>query len=377
MYAIASDPVTLLAHDGELEDVSALLSALEAPFIERLGPPASEDTETPWALIVASARRMLELDPRGSERPPVRIAILESEVRSVRTMLRRAGVNFIVRRPVHPAALRLLLLHALYRQPERRRSPRVIVGAPVRFRTGLRRRKALLEEVSLRGCRLLTSHRPQPGSILTVYLPCGSDGRPTMGISGKVLRVQPPENGAKASWEVAVGFQRLSESAAETLARALAAYEHGPSALPRSVAARPRPTRPAENDPAGRERRVTERHSLVRHIIARSDSAIRVLLARDLSFGGLRVDPHPSLIVGDRLQIALHVSSDSDPLVVWARVSRDDGERGLVLRFHELGEADARRLEAMRRNLPTLEAAGEDEQGAALVVSEVLDHQPA
>ena len=61
----------------------------------------------------------------------LRIAILDGESRTVCALLRRSSFEMIVRRPVHPAALRLLLLHALYRGPEKRRTPRVSVGAPV------------------------------------------------------------------------------------------------------------------------------------------------------------------------------------------------------------------------------------------------------
>ena len=48
----------------------------------------------------------------------------------------------MVRRPFHPAALRALVVHSLYRGPEKRRSPRVNVGAPVRVKLGWRHREA-------------------------------------------------------------------------------------------------------------------------------------------------------------------------------------------------------------------------------------------
>ena len=41
-------------------------------------------------------------------------------------MMRRQGVNFIVARPVHAAAMRLLVLHCIYRGPERRKQGRVV-----------------------------------------------------------------------------------------------------------------------------------------------------------------------------------------------------------------------------------------------------------
>ena len=109
--------------------------------------------------MIASARRALELPTDLLRASAFRIAILDGESRIVRALLRRASFELVVRRPVHPAALRLLLLHTLYLGPEKRRTPRVSVGAPVHFRAGLRRHRAILAEISERGCRLLTSQR--------------------------------------------------------------------------------------------------------------------------------------------------------------------------------------------------------------------------
>ena len=53
--------------------------------------------------------------------------------KTLRRRLRDAGTDLIVRRPVHPAALRLLILHSLYRGPEKRRTNRVSVGATIQY----------------------------------------------------------------------------------------------------------------------------------------------------------------------------------------------------------------------------------------------------
>ena len=84
-------------------------------------------------------------------------------------------------------ALRLLLVHSLYRGPERR-SRRVAVGAPVRFRAGLRKREAVLADLSLRGCLLLSRHGVRVGQGIVVWIPDpATDGR-SFTVRGKIVR---------------------------------------------------------------------------------------------------------------------------------------------------------------------------------------------
>jgi len=102
-----------------------------------------------------------------------------------------------------------------------------------------------------------------------------------------------------------------------------------------------------------------------------------VLLGRDISLGGMRVDPNPAVAVGDELRIALHVRARRKPLVVCARVSRDDGEDGLVLRFGELSPAAEGYLRRMVGFLPILAVRTEGEEGAGVIVSEILERRSA
>src|SRR5439155_17335785 len=132
--APAATPRSLLIHDGELADVRALLVSLGIPFVERLGAESPADRTTPWELVIASAKRILELRLPAVSSPPTQIAILAHDARTLRSSLRRTGTTLMVRRPVHPAALRALVVHSLYRGTEKRRSTRVNVGAPVRVK---------------------------------------------------------------------------------------------------------------------------------------------------------------------------------------------------------------------------------------------------
>src|SRR5690606_29394194 len=98
----------LLLHDGELADVRALVEDLGVRAIEAREPPG-EDYE--FAVVLASARHLREVHRVGRGPQVVRIAVLDHDARTLRALCRRAGVDLIVRRPVHPLAVRLLLLH--------------------------------------------------------------------------------------------------------------------------------------------------------------------------------------------------------------------------------------------------------------------------
>jgi hypothetical protein len=87
-----------------------------------------------------------------------------------------------------------------------------------------------------------------------------------------------------------------------------------------------------------------------------SEQVRQVLFARDLSVGGVRVDPHPDLQLGDRFQLALYNAFFSEAIVVDAQVLRDDGERGIVLRFLDTSEHTARKISRI------LEGGGEIER---------------
>jgi hypothetical protein len=128
---------------------------------------------------------------------------------------------------------------------------------------------------------------------------------------------------------------------------------------------------PEPEEEEASERRRDARHSYGKRVIARGSERPRVLLGRDLSLGGMRVDPDPDLPLGTELQVALHARAGVTPLVLVARVVRDDGEGGLFLGFQDVTDGQREYLSGMLGLLPTL-----DESGQSVVVSEVLsgDH---
>lgn len=392
---LASNRTLLLLHDGELADVRALAESAGAEVIERR-PPEALPAE--WDVLVASGRYAKSENLRGGREKAVRIAVLDRNMRSLRTVVRRAGADLVVRRPVHPTAFRLLLLHALYRGPERR-SRRVAVGTAVRFRTGILKKDGMLTDLSLRGCQIVSRHALRPGQSLVVWIPEGTalDAK-AFAVRGAVVRCFVADGGERG---FGVDFGRVGKEVAAQLKAALAAYAEGPAAVPgpdpnatqpnldanapaRSVAdpneitgsgyraAGRREVVRAHDDFAdgvgGAERRVASRHEYAgRRVVALGEEAARVLIGRDLSVGGMRVERAPNLTVGQRFQIALHVAAGQTPLVLNAEVLRDDGERGFAVRFHEVDDASARYLAKMVGSLPVLA------DGEGVVVSEIVE----
>lgn len=381
------DPILLVLHDGELDDVVGLARELVGDAcLERRGGGRREDQAVAWRVVVATARRLVELQKDAglslSRAGTCRVAVLDRESRTLRSMLRRAGVELLVRRPVHPAALRLLLLHALYRGPEKRRTQRVSVGAPVRFRSGLRRRDAILADVSLRGCRLITRH-PQPrGKRVTVQIPGALGPGRMLALRAEVVRTGVAEDAEPGCETMAVLFERVSRDAQALLRRVLEVHAGGPASLSGAAATAAESVTPARGlpspEPGGAERRHGPRCVYDQRIVALGDQATRVLIGRDISLGGMRVDPNDGLRPGDRVRLAVHARRREDPLVLDARVLRDDGEEGLVLRFQGLSESASA---ALRRLLELLPALGsrlvEGHEDAGVIVSEILERSDA
>jgi hypothetical protein len=403
-----SNPITILIHDGELADVRNLLEELGVSFVERFGAATPADGQTSWDLVIATPKRMLDFEVPESFPSPVRIAVLADGARTLRNMLKREMIEFLVRRPVHPSALRLLILHALYRGPEKREGARVTIGAPIRFRIGWRWRRGILVDLSVRGCRLLSSDRVRRGDRMELNLPSELTGRKALALTGRVTRcwtLVPDWPGRDA---IAVNFEALSGEAAQRLQATVECYASEPAALPPSIAKRyaiddaaseplgsathpgrvgHRDTRsgdsgadatPDKGTATEREARGVrgERRRYSRRVVALGGEITRVLIGRDLSVGGMRVDPQPALSVGDVLQIALYERTGEQPLVVSAEVSRDDADKGLALQFRGLSRAAERHLGRMVESLPYLEVREEGDEGESVVVSEILDREP-
>ena len=387
-----SSPRSLVVHDGELADVCALMAQLGADHTDHRGRPLAEFAQIDWDLVVATPMRLLELDLAPGSRP-TRIAILQWDSKTLCSMLQRAAIELIVRRPVHPEALRLLIVHFLYRGPEKRQARRVSIGASVRIRTGLRRRPAILTDLSVSGCRLRCDEWIPAGTRVSISIPAEIACGKRLTLSGRVVH----NDRSAAGTAVSVEFPALSAKLAERLKGTISAHTAGPAVCEGAAAgvcaetAAPRPSEPAavavgaDDEPTlaptadpgfsvnRDERRSSPRRDFPKQVVAQGLGVTRVLIGRDISLGGMRVEPHAEVCLGDDLEIAVHLRAHGEPLIIQARIERDDGEDGLLLMFHDLSESAASCLRRMLNFLPIIEVRNEGAEGAGIMVSEILE----
>jgi hypothetical protein len=381
-------PQSLLVHDGELEDLRLVLDGIGTPFCERRGALGEADANRPWDLIVSTPSRMLELELPDSSKP-IRIVIVDQDSKTLRARLHGAGIKLMVRRPVHPAALRGLILHAVYRGPEKRRSRRVTVGAPIRIRSQWRQSPGILADLSLGGCRLISNQPVKEGRTFKLVVPAEVAG------SGKAYRLRArairssgiESDETPGTHSIQARFEPPSQRQLKLLKETIIAYQGGPAMLAGSEAlldaaarheaapaAAAMPLRVESDHNAREERREQTRQEIEKRVVALDQEADRVLMGRDLSPGGMRVSPSPHLRTGGDVKIAIHLN-DAAPLTLRARVHRDDGERGVVLRFHELPPEASAAFMSLMETTPVV-APGEEDDGG-LIVSELLEVESA
>jgi c-di-GMP-binding flagellar brake protein YcgR len=384
----------LLIHDGELADVESLLEAMGADVVRRsrIEPSAFTGWEKPPRLIVASGRSALRLsmgnDVEGQS--IVTIAVVDSESQTLCGMLRRQGFRYVVRRPVHPEALRLLLGRALFRGRERRDAARVSLGCEVGLRYGLRRKPATLLELSRTGCRVLLPEWVEPGARLSLRIPSPVTGNRPLALVGRVLRSERQRRPGNAhDVAAALRFDRLDAATRMRLDALIAAHTLGPTPLERAAAGgtpgtptpheAAAPAAPSATFTGESERRRGPRVSHRHEVIALEPELSRVrhtLLGIDLSAGGIRVEPHPELTIGDRVRIAIYDAASNATLVVDAEAVRDEGRLGVVLQFRNVSEEARRQIERIVAATPQIESAGAA-PGHGVVVAEMLAQQPA
>jgi hypothetical protein len=376
----------LLIDEGELDDVHALLEALGADPVRHRSAATDgfAGWERPPRVVVAAARSALRLSvgPSVEAQGIVTIAIVDTASQTLCNMLRRQGFRYVVRRPVHPDALRLLLLRALFRGRERREAPRVPFGCEIALRLGLLKKPATLLELSRTGCRLLTRDWLEPGDRLGLRIPPAITGNRLLALSGRVVRSERRRGvGPEQRVAFALRFDRLGDDVRARLEALVAAHAWGPPQLastPASAAgARPpagdgRDAAPARSERP--ERRYEPRAWHREEVLALDLELQRVrhaLLGVDLSRAGLRVEPHPELALGDRVKLAIWDAACESSLVVEAEVARDDGPQGLLLRFAPLEGEAARELERILERAPQIETSA-SAPGRGLVVGELL-----
>ncbi len=360
---MSQQPEVLLLDDGELDDIEDMLTELGVAHTRVRWRAMVPGQPWPTRLLITTPGGAARLGPRHEEAsgPVAAIALLEEDAPAPTAGLREAGFDYLVRRPVHPVALRMLVVNCVYAGEERRREPRIPVGGEIWFSLGLLDRPAVLADLSTGGCRLLTRKPLEPGRRVMVEIPESLGAAEPLRLKGRVLRCEREHGGS--GYSSAIQFEDLSPDRRDELEWILEERSHGPVRLAAS-----QPDEVPENDayvrlaPEGGEPGGE----------AEADPRKRVLVARDITSAGMRVESQPGIELGDRLHMALYLSGSGEPLALAATFVRDEGPDGMILAFDEPPPAIRLELEMQLRGLPSLEDL-HDRRDAPRVVAELLD----
>lgn len=373
---MAAAPRVGIRDDGELADVRSLLNEMKIAYAEG-------NAVEPTRLLFSSPRHAVRegagagRQPGSGAKPLHIVVVLEASTRTLQRMLERSDCDVVVRQPVHPTALRLLVQRALFAGAERRQLERVAIGAPVKLKSGLFARAATLAEISLRGCGLVTGQRLSRGDAVEVILPATLTGAKLRSLRGSVVGVQPaPVGEAGGQSVVAVVFDRMTAPVLREVRGLMTAHGLGTTFKPEASAAagagpsvRAEAAKEAAKPASPRDRRKARRGVYEESILAQGSGRSHALIGCDLSASGMRVGFSPDLKIGMQLKLALYGQAGVPPVVVCAEVVRDGCEEdGFGLRFQSLPAPAQRRLESLVASLPALEPLGNTGQ----VVSEVI-----
>ncbi len=391
----------LLADGGELSEVRNLLAELGIAFAEDEKAADPEGWGRAPLLRISSARRATPPGATGAGAScRTHIVVADTPSRTLLGLLERSACDFVVQAPVHPMALRLLILHALHEGPRRRRHPRVALAAGVRLGAGRSLRRAILAQLSARGCGVVADRPAGVGDELRVLLPRELTGSEALELRGRVVGQREITGEGATQHELALVFAPQGERARRLLQAVMREHAVGAAPLAPDRAELPAPAAAAlaparapragasarAGQPAaaespgegaeGAERRRSPRKRYDRSVLACAGGEARPLLGLDLSCGGMRVAPDPDLSLGDELKLALYGLRNAPPALVRAVVLRDDGPRGWVLRFVGLSEESRATLARLVDSLPVhasaQRAGSAAASGAPVVISEIL-----
>jgi hypothetical protein len=309
--------------DGELRDVRAALAAIGVRWADALEEAGS--AEVPL-LVTSAARARALLDGSPAPRHHLHLVVAGPD-----DPVSGLACDFAIRQPVPTVVMRLLAERAGYEGPERRRTLRVAIGAPVEVRVGDAAREAILAQVSATGCGLVSGALFESGTRIQIRVPQDLTAPRSLALPGRVLGARRTTTADGETWDVSVAFDALPLCDRVTL-RALMAGQ--------PIDFRPRGD--AGIDEAGPTRRPPL--SPRRRRLAAATGGARIAIGRGLSPRGLRVERDPLLQDGDEVLLTLHGGADVPPVTLPAWVRAVDSESAhWFLAFGELepGIADA------------------------------------
>ena len=232
----------VIQRGDELSEFVRLLEDLAVPTEiwteERLPSPNQIEGA---GLVIVPGMRLTDANTPNLSLLPRTVAVVDGGSKTLVAHINRLGAALVVRRPIHPRTLRLLLLHEIYRGPERRKKKRTLIGHPIKAGAGLIKGRATLLDLSPGGARIEVPAAPKVGGKLTILL--GKDltlGKPIK-LQAKVTRCIRP-SGENGRAEAEIGVQLIEpQRHAKTLRAILDRFAHGPAEWSGKVAAKPKP----------------------------------------------------------------------------------------------------------------------------------------
>jgi hypothetical protein len=343
----AESPRVVLLDDGELDDVRVLLRQLGVLHCDARRATVGERV----SILLSTPSRARSLADGESEAPPHHLhAVIGSDPDAI-----GAPCDLEFLRPIESAVLRLLTRRDGAAGSERRLATRVALGVPVVVRVGDDRREVVVSRISIGGCGLISPALLRTGAQVEIELPPELSAPRSLVLSGEVLSARELSTGDGRTFDVSVAFEALDLGDRVTL-RALMA-RHAIDFRPLTEGASVRGARGLRQRvlPPGGDRRRTTRRRFHQRVMGVCDGVAHVLLARDLSRDGLRIEADERLAPGDPLKLAVFGVLDAAPLLASAVVERFDDFDGWFLRFGTLGDETAKRLDTLLESLAPLD----------------------
>lgn len=362
----------IIVDDGELVDVRGLLDSLQVAYAEAPSLDAI-DAASGCVLLISSARHALARPEAGDADAPweLHVVVYDAISDGLRRLLSRSGCDVAVGRPMQPAVLQLLVAHALYAGPERRKNGRAAMSAPVRLAGPLGDSVATLLQISERGCGLLVRGSAEVGDDVALLLPPELTGAAMLPLDCTVIGVTAVAGSADR--HLALVFESVPPKVKRVLQTVM--ERHSLGLTPRHAASAVETIEGSrDRGVAGPEERRSPRKLFAGRVAAARPGEARVMIGRDLSVGGMRVRPVEGLRVGDEFKLALYGDGGDEALVLEAEVSRDHGWDGLVLQFRRVTPETRLRLERIVESLPAVRPEkGAGARAPGLLVSEILE----
>jgi len=365
-------PDVLLMDDGTLDDLYSLLREIGVDGLRIRTSRGSSPHAwiRPRRLLITSAPLALSFPwPMSCEEDGfVGIAVADDRSQTLSSKMARLGFRYLVRRPIHPQALRILLRQVLYNGSEKRRNPRYAFDAEVAWRTGVRRHPGRLVEISMESCLIVTDCTAlRRHTALKITLPASAIGGHTLTLKGRVVRaarIELPDGGLGQA--VAVGFWGLSSRVRTRLAALLQRCAEGHLQPPRAPHL-PQDSPTPGGGPAAASPTTVDRPEEADALFApekcfhedEPEKDEGSVLGSELSITGMRVREGSQLCPGQLYAVEIYEGSYHEPMVLNAEVCAEDDEEGFLLRFVAPTARDGERIAGAMKGPPAVQSLGE------------------